>query len=104
MRAVRFSLLSFWLILGLLLLTVPTQAQTALYTFESPVFSLGETTPMLDCAPNTGPSDFLTSFVPERNYGSFSIQNSINPNFSGNYIFGSGWLRVAPNGTIGWWV
>jgi hypothetical protein len=35
----------------------------AIYTFEAPVFTNGQTTPILNAAPNTNPGTFLASFT-----------------------------------------
>ena len=58
---------------------IPTDAATVTYTFESPVFSLGETTPSFtNRAPNIGSSTFEARFDVIQGIGRFEIGN--NPN------------------------
>lgn len=56
----------------------PAGAATVTYTFESPVFSLGQTTPLLNKSPNIGSPSFLASFNSSPAGNGFSIGN--NPN------------------------
>jgi len=48
------------------------------YTFETPNFTVGQTTPLLNMAPNIGPTTFLTSFTDPVNTNGFAISSSDN--------------------------
>ena len=65
-------------------------AATVTYTFEAPVFSLGETTPLTNKAPNIGSPSFLASFQSiSGGANRFAIGN--NPNLlSGMSLFDPG--------------
>src|SRR5258708_40086041 len=59
------------------------------YTFESPLFTFpGETTPILNVAPNVNPGTFLTSFTDANPPDFFEIVGVLQPNslFSGQYL------------------
>jgi len=53
-------------------------AATVTYTFESPNFSLGQTTPLLNKTPNIGSPSFLTSFTSGPAGNGLSIGNNLN--------------------------
>ena len=57
------------------LFAVTAQATPVTYTFESPNFSLGQTTPLLNVAPNVGAGTFLTSFTDTIDATGYSITN-----------------------------
>src|SRR5438874_1468328 len=46
-----------------LTLTTPPPTTVFTYTFETPNFTLGQTTPLLNVAPNIGDATFRTSFA-----------------------------------------
>jgi hypothetical protein len=50
-------------VLGMLCGMTGAGLADAIYTFEAPQFTLGETTPLLDQAPNSGDPAFRTSFT-----------------------------------------
>lgn len=51
-------------IVGFAIFGLPaTGSADAIYTFESPEFTNGQTTPLLSIPPNAGPATFLTSFT-----------------------------------------
>ena len=52
-----------------------SHADAFTYTFESPNFTLGSTTPLLNVAPNVGASTFRTSFTDTVNANGYSITN-----------------------------
>ncbi len=56
-------LAALWLAVGV---AGRAAADVAVYTFESPQFTTGQATPLLDVAPNSGPSTFLASFTSAR--------------------------------------
>ena len=59
------------------------------YTFEAPQFVFGETTPLLNRAPNIGPTTFLTSFTTSPTANGLTVFSGSVPNslFSGQHIF-----------------
>lgn len=63
-------------------------ADTVTYTFESPQFTVGQTTPLLNIAPNTGSPTFLASFTSSPFAGGFRIDFfQPNPLFTGNLLY-----------------
>jgi hypothetical protein len=67
---------------------------TATYTFEPPIFAVGDTTPMLNKAPNSGNlPGFTTSFTSSGGGADYSIST-----FSPNSLF-SGQMLYAPSFT-----
>lgn len=48
-------------------------AAPIVYTFESPVFTSGQTTPLLNLSPNVGPATFLTSFTDAATPNAYTI-------------------------------
>jgi hypothetical protein len=64
----------------------------ALYTFETPMFSVGQTTPLLSKPPNSGPSTFTTSFTDTAVSNGYEILS-----FQPNSLM-SGQVLVAPAG------
>ena len=69
-------------------LAASAPAQTVTYTFEPPQFTAGETTPLLNEAPNIGSSSFLADFVSTPNASGIDI-NTFAPNslFSGQDLY-----------------
>ncbi len=66
-------------------------ADTVTYTFEAPQFSAGQTTPLLNRAPNIGSPTFLTSFTSSPSAGGFQIAPfQPNPLFTGNSLAAPG--------------
>ena len=64
------------------------RAQSATYTFEAPVFTAGQTTPLLNVAPNSGDASFRASFTSAPTAGGFQVSSFVpNPLFSGNGLF-----------------
>ncbi len=65
---------------------------TVLYNFEAPQFSVSETAPLLNRAPNVGLSTFRANFLPTYNNGTFSISPTlaVNPSFTGQILLGNG--------------
>ena len=63
-------------------------ADTVTYTFESPQFTVGERTSLLDRAPNSGLTTFRTSFTSSPEANGFQILN-FQPNvlFSGQMLY-----------------
>src|SRR5262245_38251207 len=57
------------------------------YLFEPPQFTLGQTTPFLDVAPNFGPTTFLTSFTDDVDPNGYQITNDVNENVLGQSLF-----------------
>ncbi len=49
----------------------------AIYTFEAPEFTNGQTTPILNAPPNSGPATFLTSFTDTSTTNGYSISTSL---------------------------
>lgn len=75
--------------LALLLQPVLAQAQTAIYTFDSPQWVVNSTTPLLTMAPDAGsaPLGFNASFTSYPTAGAFSTWTlALNPLFSGNSL------------------
>jgi hypothetical protein len=73
--------------LSLFVLATPAQSDVVTYTFEAPVFTLGQTTPLLDVAPNVGPASFLASFTSAPSATGFLITASgPNPLFTGQIL------------------
>ncbi len=69
-------------------------ADTVTYTFAAPQFTTGQTTPLLNRAPNFGSPTFLTSFTSGPAAGEFEIAFfQPNPLFTGNSL-------VAPGGVF----
>lgn len=64
------------------------RADTVIYTFEPPQFTVGQTTPLLNRAPNSGLATFRASFTSSPTAGGFLIAN-FQPNvlFSGQSLF-----------------
>ena len=63
-------------------------AAVVTYTFESPNFALGQTTPLTNVAPNIGPSSFLTTFTASPTTNGFVIANfQPNPLLSGLILY-----------------
>jgi hypothetical protein len=61
-----------------MVLSLASQAAHAtpvIYTFESPNFTVGQTTPLLNVAPNVNPGTFLASFTDAAN--GFQITNTL---------------------------
>ncbi len=77
-------------------------ADTVTYTFESPQFTVGERTPLLDRAPNSGLSTFRASFISSPDTTAFQI-STFQPNvlFSGQMLYDPGFpsesLRLSFN-------
>jgi PEP-CTERM motif len=67
--------LSIALALVGLVWAVPVQATPVVYTFEAPNFTLGQTTPLLNVAPNVNPGTFLASFTDSTTPNGFQITN-----------------------------
>jgi hypothetical protein len=65
------------IVLGMLCGMTGAGLADAIYTFEAPQFTLGETTPLLDQAPNSGDPAFRTSFTVDQTFvpGTFEITN-----------------------------
>ncbi len=62
-------------------------ADTVTYTFGAPQFTIGQTTPLLNRAPNIGSPTFLTSFTSSPSAGGFEISSFLpNPLFTGNSL------------------
>lgn len=76
----------------------PAGAASVTYTFESPVFSLGQTTPLLNKSPNIGDLSFLASFTSGPTGNGLSIGN--NPNLPGGMSLSDGGLSSADVLTI----
>ncbi len=77
------------LVFSVLCFTLPlsARADTVTYTFETPQFTLGQTTPLLNKAPNVGSPTFLTSFTSSPTPSGLSILNFLpNPLFTGNSL------------------
>jgi hypothetical protein len=77
------------LFLALLFHAVCAQGQTAIYTFDSPQWVVGSTTPLLNMVPDGGSGlpSFRASFTSYPSAGAFSIWTFIlNPLFSGNNL------------------
>jgi hypothetical protein len=75
-------------LLALALLAPIASAAPIVYTFESPQFTAGQTTPLAGVAPNSGPASFLATFTSAPNAGAFSIINfQPTPQFSGLSLF-----------------
>lgn len=66
-----------------------TFASPIVYTFEAPQFTFGETTPLLNRAPNAGPATFLTTFASSPTANGFTVFSGSVPNvlFSGQHLF-----------------
>src|SRR5262249_36216541 len=58
-----------------------------IYTFEPPQFTLGQTTPLLNVAPNFGLTNFLTSFTDAVDPNGYEITN-----FDENILMLGQWL------------
>jgi hypothetical protein len=72
----------------------PVLAQTAIYSFETPVFTLGESTPLLNRSPNSGgPVGFTTSFTAAPGANSFTISDTAG--FQPNVLFNNQYLFIA---------
>jgi hypothetical protein len=74
---------------ALVLSAVLAQAQTAIYTFDSPKWVLNSTTPFLNMTPDGGspPVGFAASFASSPTAAAFAIWTfAINPSFSGNNL------------------
>jgi hypothetical protein len=69
-------------------LTPSASADTVLYTFEGPQFTVGETTPLLNRSPNVGSAAFQTTFTASPAAATFEITTFI-PNvlFNGQSLF-----------------
>lgn len=63
-------------------------ATSIAYTFESPQFTFGETTPLTNRAPNVGPASFLTTFASSPTANGFTVFGGSLPNvlFSGQHL------------------
>jgi hypothetical protein len=68
-----------------LTIQIPAGAATVTYTFEAPVFSLGQATPLVNKSPNIGDPSFLASFISGPAANGLQIGN--NPNLSGLSLF-----------------
>jgi len=74
--------------LALFGLSASAHAQTATYTFEAPVFTAGQTTPLINVAPNSGDAAFRASFTSAPTPNGFSIAVfSPNPLLTGQVLF-----------------
>jgi hypothetical protein len=76
-------------VVAFMLTATPARATSLVaYTFESPLFAVGETTPILNVAPNVNPGTFLASFTDANPPDFFEILGSVQPNdlFSGQYL------------------
>lgn len=74
--------------IGVLALAPAAEAAIVTYTFNSPQFTVGQTTPLLNRAPNVGDPTFLTSFTSVPTAAAFQIQPfAANPLLSGNVLF-----------------
>jgi hypothetical protein len=81
------------LLLLLLLLATSAPAATVMFTFDS--FTPLQTTPLLNCSPDVGPSSFQASFTSSPNDAAFSIVTIlVNPSFSGQLL-----MDVSPPGS-----
>jgi PEP-CTERM motif len=75
------------LIATLLVCHPSSQAQTVIYTFESPQFGLYQASPFLNEPPNIGSSTFLASFTSSPGSSAFTISSwGPNPSFSGQIL------------------
>ena len=73
--------------LALLGLGASAHAQTATYTFEAPVFTEGQTTPLINVAPNSGDAAFRASFTSAPTPDGFGILTvTPNPLFTGQAL------------------
>jgi len=69
----------------LLLLAASAPAATVTFTFDS--FTLRQTTPLLNCSPEVGPSTFQASFTSSPNPSAYSIATALpSPSFSGQSL------------------
>jgi hypothetical protein len=70
-----------------LLFTISVRADTVTYTFEQPVFTVANTTPIVR-GPNSGPAAFQASFTSAPDPGSFIILDFNQPNvlMTGQYF------------------
>jgi hypothetical protein len=90
---IKTSLLVFASLLSIPL--VDAKADSASYTFETPQFTLNETTPLLNRAPNSSTGSlgaaFLTTFTGTPNASGLTVNttSSLAPNglFSGQYLY-----------------
>lgn len=73
------SLIYFVIAAATLFFPVYAQADTVTYTFEQPVFGVGNTTPIVR-GPNSGPSGFEATFTAAPQAGAFTIFDSGQPN------------------------
>jgi len=66
----------------------PAFATPITYTFEAPQFTFGQTTPLLNRAPNIGPASFLTTFTSSPTANGFTVFSGSVPNplFSGQHL------------------
>src|SRR5215813_3691855 len=65
-----------------------SRADSFAYTFESPNFTLGQTTPLLNIAPNVGAATFRTSFTDTVDPTAYQISNMpVNRLISGPALF-----------------
>jgi hypothetical protein len=77
----------------LLLLATSAPAATVMFTFDS--FTPLQTTPLLNCSPDVGPSSFQASFTSSPSDAAFSIVTIlVNPSFSGQLL-----MDVSPPGS-----
>lgn len=75
------------LVLGVVL-TAPVQAELVTYNFNAPQFTLNQSTPLLNRAPNIGLNTFLTSFTSAPRTNAFLVGDfQPNPLFSGPALF-----------------
>jgi hypothetical protein len=76
-------------LLALLLLATSASATTVMFTFDS--FVALQTTPLLNCSPDVGPSSFQASFTSSPNATAFFIDSLlVNPSFSGYNLMDEG--------------
>lgn len=79
-----------------------TRADSISYSFDSPQFTPGETTPLLNRAPDNGPAGFVASFTSSSGINGFQLYEVFpeyrtvpvpnpNPSISGQQIIGGGY-------------
>src|SRR2546421_517721 len=74
-------------------LLAPVHAQVASYGFESPVFTVGQSTALLAEPPNGGDATFLTDFTSSPGAADFSVfafSSGLQPAFSGQFLSSTG--------------
>lgn len=68
-------------------LVAPAAATQVIYTFESPLFTFGQSTPLLNRTPNVGPATFNASFSSGPSASGFAVSTgAFGPGFSGQIL------------------